>query len=59
MKLNQVKFHCINAASPAALDTAITAWLQSLTGGQAEASFMSVDYCESAGNYSVLITYTL
>lgn len=55
MKLNQVKTHCINAASAAALDTAVSAWLQT-TG---EATFLSIDYCESAGNYSVLVTYTL
>lgn len=55
MKLNQVKVHCINAATAAALDTAVNTWLQA-TG---EATFLALDYCESGGNYSVLITYTL
>lgn len=55
MKLNQVKVHCINAASAAALDTAVNAWLVT----QGEATHLSIEYSEAAGNYSVLITYTL
>lgn len=55
MKLNQIRTKTINAASAAALDTAITTWVQA----QGEATFLDIDYCESGGNYSALITYTL
>lgn len=55
MKLNQVKVHCINAASAAALDTAVNTWLIA----QGEATYLDIAYVEAGGNYSVLITYTL
>lgn len=55
MKLNTLKTKTLNAASPALLDTAIETFVRTLT----EAVFLSVDYCESGGNYSVFITYTL
>jgi hypothetical protein len=54
MKLNQIRTKTLNAASAAALDTAIETWVQA----QGEATFLSIDFQESAGNYSVLITYT-
>jgi hypothetical protein len=54
MKLNQVKVHCIDAATPAALDTAVNNWL--VTTG--EATFLSILYSTNGGDFSVLITYT-
>lgn len=55
MKLSQVKVHTINAASAAALDTAVNDWLQA-TG---EATYIALAYVEAGGNYSVCITYAL
>lgn len=54
MKVNQVLVHVIDAATPGALETAITTWVQA----QGEATFISIDYQVVAGSYSVLITYT-
>lgn len=54
MKLNQVKVHCISAADPALLDAAVNGWL--VTTG--EATYLAMDYQQSASVYSVLITYT-
>ena len=59
MKLALLKTKTLNAASPAALDTAIAAYVQGLATGEREATFLAIDYHESGGNYSVLITYTL
>lgn len=59
MKLNQIRTKTINAATAAALDTAITTWLQGLSATESESTFLDIDYCESGGNYSALITYTL
>lgn len=55
MKVNQIKTKTLNASTALLLDAAITAWIVT----QDEATFLSIDYSENAGNYSVLITYTL
>jgi hypothetical protein len=55
MKVNQIKVHLIDAASAAALETAITTWVQ----GLGEATFIGIDYQVSGSSYSVLVTYTL
>lgn len=59
MKLSQIRTKCLNAATPIALDAAITNFVQSLTQTERESTFLALSYCESGGNYSVLITYTL
>lgn len=55
MKLNQIRTKTINAASALALDTAIETFVQAA----GEATYLDMRYCESSGNYSVLIIYTL
>lgn len=59
MKLNQIRTKTINAADPDDLDAAIQTWLHGLSSSESESTFLDIDYCESAGNYSALITYTL
>jgi hypothetical protein len=59
MKLNQIRTKTLNAASAAALDAAIIAWVQGLSTTEQESTFLDIDYSEVAGNYSALITYTL
>lgn len=55
MKLSTVRVQVLNDVSAAALTVAVNNWLVA----QNEATFLAIDYCESAGNYSALITYTV
>lgn len=54
MKVNQIRTKTFNAATPAALDTAIAAWLQV----QGEATYLSLSFSSSAGDYAAIIVYT-
>jgi hypothetical protein len=54
VKLSAVKVKVFNAASAAALDAAVNAWLPA----QSEATLLAVLYAVDAGDYSVCITYT-
>ncbi len=54
MKVNQIKTKTFNAATPAALDTAIATWLVT----QTEATFMSLDFSTFSGDYAAIIVYT-
>ncbi|HTJ62148.1 MAG TPA: hypothetical protein VL333_13235 [Candidatus Saccharimonadales bacterium] len=54
MKLSQIKTKTIQAANAAALDTAITAFIET----QTEATFLDLQYIVDGGSYSVIIVYT-
>jgi hypothetical protein len=54
MKLNQIKTATISAASGAALDAAILAFVNTLT----EEKMLELHFTVDAGNYAVLIVYT-
>lgn len=54
MKLNQAKVEIIAAATSAALETAVNAWLVA----NKEESLVSIQFTEGTGNFTAYIVYT-